>query len=98
MDLKYLWLSCEGMNCRQFRLLFPLSFIGQYVHSVGGEWIGRREWEGEVIILARCVFYFIREHEHLVFDSIHNKSIDLRVENDVDGVLAIKVILPPQKC
>ena len=25
-----------GENCRQFRLLFPLSFIGQFVYAVGG--------------------------------------------------------------
>ena len=25
--------------CRHFRLLLPLSFIGQFIHLVGGEWL-----------------------------------------------------------
>ena len=38
-----------GKNCRQFRLLFPLSFIGQFVHTVGVEGIGEGDgWKGWV--------------------------------------------------
>ncbi len=47
-------------NCRQFRLLFPLLFIGQVVHSEVGE--GMRK----IDILARYNFKFIREHDNLV--------------------------------
>ena len=44
-------------------LQVSLSFIGQFVHHVGGEGM-----EGGIVILARCVFLFIREHEVLVLD------------------------------
>ena len=40
-------------------------FIGQVVHPVGGEGIG---WKGEIVILDRCKFHFIREHENLVLN------------------------------
>ena len=39
---------------------FPLLFIGQFVHPVGGEVTG---W---VVILARYAFYFIRKNDNLV--------------------------------
>ena len=60
-----------GENYRQFNLLFPLSFIGQAVHPVGGD----RVKGGEIVILARYEFYFTREHENLVLDPSNNKSI-----------------------
>ena len=34
MDVEYTWILWQGKNCRQFRLLFPLSFIGQIVYPV----------------------------------------------------------------
>ena len=45
---------------RQFRLLFPLSFIGQFIVPVGGE--GMRG----IGILSRYKFHLIRELENLV--------------------------------
>ena len=44
-------------------LQVSLSFIGQFVHPVGEEGV-----EGGIVILARCVFLFFREHENLVLD------------------------------
>ena len=40
MDVEYMWILCQGKNCRQFRLLFPLSFIGQLVYTLGWNWMG----------------------------------------------------------
>ena len=37
MDVEYTWILLQGMNCRQYRLLYPLSFFGQYVNPVGNE-------------------------------------------------------------
>ena len=39
---------------------FPLSFIGQFVHPVGGEGIGY------IVILASYKFNFMRIHDNLV--------------------------------
>ena len=37
VDSEYtLWILLQEKNCRRFRLLFPLSVIGQFVYS-GGE-------------------------------------------------------------
>ena len=45
----------KGENCRQLRLLFPLSFIGQFVHPVAEEVMSKEvEWKG--IFLARYGF------------------------------------------
>ena len=38
--IEYTLILQQGNNCRQFSLLFPLSFIGQFVHSVGRDWMG----------------------------------------------------------
>ena len=47
MDVEYTWILLQAKNCRQFRLLFPLSFIGQFVHTVEGEGIGEGYvWKG----------------------------------------------------
>ena len=40
MDVEYTWILRQGKNCRQFSLLFLLSFIGPFVYPV--------EWEGLV--------------------------------------------------
>ena len=40
MDVKYMWILGQGNNCRQFMLLFSLSFIGQFVDPVGGKGMG----------------------------------------------------------
>ena len=45
-------------NCRQFRLLTWNSFIGQFVHIVGGEGMG---W---MACITRYVYYFIRVHDN----------------------------------
>ena len=52
-----------GENCRQFSLLTWKTFIGQSVHQEVGEGMG---WKGGIVILARCNFHFIREHENVV--------------------------------
>ena len=37
MDVKYMYMDImTGENCRKFRLLFPLAFIGQFFNPVGG--------------------------------------------------------------
>ena len=43
-----------------------MELVGQFVHPVGGKGIGKRGCMGGIVILARCEFYFIREHENLV--------------------------------
>ena len=40
MDVEYTWILRQGKNCRQLGLLFPLSFIDQFVYPVEGEEIG----------------------------------------------------------
>ena len=47
------------MTEEKFRLLFPMSFIGQLVQPVEGERMG------EVTILARYKFDFIRVNDNL---------------------------------
>ena len=47
-------------NCLQFRLLAWTSFIGQFIHPVGGEWIRLRVWIGGIVILASYKFHFVR--------------------------------------
>ena len=59
-------------NFRQFRLLTWISFIGQFVHSLGWEGMGERGW---IVILASYKFYFIRMHNNLVRYPSNNKSI-----------------------
>ena len=56
MDAKYTWILLHVKNCRQFRLLFTQSFIGQFVYPVGGEGIGYREWKGEFLFLPSACF------------------------------------------
>ena len=48
-------------KCRQFRLLLPLSFIGQVFYPVGE---GGKEKMGEFGDFSK--FHFIREHENLM--------------------------------
>ena len=72
MDIDNKWMLWQGKNC-QFRLLTWNSFIGQFVHSVGG-----REWGkgGECIVFtSRYMFHFIRVHGNLVQHPRNNKSI-----------------------
>ena len=40
LDVENTWISWQGENCRQFSVLFPLSFIGQFVYPVIGEGMG----------------------------------------------------------
>ena len=35
MDLEFTWILRNGKNCRQFRKLISLSFIGQFVYPKG---------------------------------------------------------------
>ena len=53
-----------GENCRQFRLLKWTSFIGQFIHLVGGD--GIMGMDREVVILASTKFHFIRVHDNLM--------------------------------
>ena len=53
--------------------LFPLSFISQFVNAVGV--VGNLATGEVIVILARCKFHFIREHENLVSDPSINKCI-----------------------
>ena len=50
------------MTGEKVSLLTCNSFIGQYINTVGGVWIGGK-WKGGIVISARCVFHFIREYE-----------------------------------
>ena len=51
MDVEYLWIDIrQGKICRQYSLLTCNSFIGQLVHSVGGEEMGHRGWKGRIVI------------------------------------------------
>ena len=40
-----------------------LSYYSQFVHPRRGEGMG---WKGQISILARCVFHFIREDKNLI--------------------------------
>ena len=61
MYIKYTWLLRQEKNYRQIRLLTWTSFISQFVHPVGEEKLdGVKRVEGENVILAHCMFYFIR--------------------------------------
>ncbi len=39
-DIGYTWIYGQGEIYHQFRLLIWTEFTGQFVHPVGGEWIG----------------------------------------------------------
>ena len=53
MDIEYVDKSTGGWgSCRQFRLLQWPSFIGQFVHSVGEEGMGKCGWMRGIVILA----------------------------------------------
>ena len=41
MDIEYMWILRLGENCHIFRLLTWNSFIGQFVHPVGGVGMGK---------------------------------------------------------
>ena len=45
--------------------LANMELIGQFVHPIEGE-EGKGDGRVEIVILARCKFHFIREHEKLV--------------------------------
>ena len=64
MDLGYMWILWQGKNYRQFSFLTWNSFIGQFFHPVGGDRV--KGWKREIVILARCVFHFIREHKNFI--------------------------------
>ena len=53
-------------NCRQFRLLIWNSYIGQFVHSVGWEGIGKGGGLGDYHYFSPLRVCLIREHENLV--------------------------------
>ena len=64
-------------------LLIWTSFIGQYVHPVGGYGIGYSWQMGGIVILACCEYYFIRVHDNLVQHPSKNTScinIDLVIK------------------
>ena len=63
IDVEYTWILTQGKTCCQFRLLFSLSFIGQFVNPVDA---GVKGVDGGIVILTRCEFHFLREHENLV--------------------------------
>ncbi len=44
MDVEYTWMIKQEKNCRQFRLNFPLVFIGQFEHPE------ERGKEGEILL------------------------------------------------
>ena len=44
-----------GENCRQLRLLFTLSYIGQFVHSIRGDGIGWKQRGKSLFYPAACV-------------------------------------------
>ena len=56
VDSEYTWKLLQEKNCRRFRLLFPLSVIGQCVYSVVGEDIGHRGAEGEISLFSPLQF------------------------------------------
>ena len=43
------------------------------------EGIGKRGWMGGIVILARCEFYFTREHGNLVKHPSNDKSIVITI-------------------
>ena len=40
MDIEYTWILIQGNTYRQYNLLTWNSYIDQYLHSLGGEWMG----------------------------------------------------------
>ena len=66
MDIEYTWLLYQGKNFRQFSLPTRNSLIGQFVHPVEGEGMGLNGRKGVIVIVAHCVFHFIRGYENLV--------------------------------
>ena len=65
MDIEYVDIF-TGENCCQFTLLIWTELIGKFVDPVGWEdWGKSGRWKG-FIILASCVYHFIRVHEKLV--------------------------------
>ena len=60
-----------------FIFLIWYSFIGQFVHLVGGEGMGYGMWMGGIVILASWEYNFIRIHENLVQYPCNNISITI---------------------
>ena len=69
-------------NCSLFRLLRLTSFIGQFVHKVGGN--GVKKLGGGIVILSSCEYYFFRVHENLVQHPCNNKSIYLGLVEEIN--------------
>ena len=61
-----MWMLSHEQNFRQFRIQYPLAFIGRAVYPVGGKGIRQRIGMGEIVILARYRVFFIIEHKNLV--------------------------------
>ena len=67
-----------GENYRQFSLLTRNSFIGQFVHPIWMGVNGINEVEGEIFILAHCMFH-IRVHVNMVQHPSNNISITIAI-------------------
>ena len=63
------WIIFVNLSC------YLLSFNGYFFHQVGGE--GMR-YMGEMVILARYKFHFIREQDNLVLHPKNNKLIYIK--------------------
>ena len=58
MDVEQMWILWQDNDSPQFRMLFSLSFIGQFVHTIGGEERGEViDWG--IVILARYKYMII---------------------------------------
>ena len=66
MFVEYTWILWQEKIFRQFRLQYPLAFIGR---AVGVEGMG------EIIIFARYKVHFNIKHENMLKDPSNNKSI-----------------------
>ena len=67
-------------------MLTWILFIGKFVHPVEGEEIGVDGIEGGIVILARCMFHFIREYKIITLSFItfiNNKDFRHVIKNGI---------------
>ena len=66
-----------GEKLLSITLLTCNTFIGQFVHPVGGDWKGYVGLMVGIVILASCEYHFLREQENVVQHPSNNISISL---------------------
>ena len=69
IDVEFTWILWQRKNCRQFSLLTWNMFIGQFVHPLGRDVVGKMGGKGEIANLAPKKSYFMLTCQNILFFS-----------------------------